>query len=206
MILLWVFLGQFCYGFSYSMQPSRTIAPGVSMPLASFGSGTLTGETAYNTTLLALSIGYRGIDTANQYRNQQAIGRAILTYVAADSKHSRDDIFITTKVEGGLNRSATAQTLNENLRLLNTSQVDLVLIHYPKACTLSACGSVLSLRDTIVQQWSALEDFFDQGSARAIGVSQFCPLCLEHLLSSPSLRHSPVINQVQQVLFCVLWV
>ena len=97
----------------------------------------------------AISIGYRGIDTAHEYNNQASVGAGVRRALAnASLKLTRDDIFVITKVEGGLNASETTRRLYEDVKLLALGpRLDLVLLHYPKAAPpLSLCVPVPVVR------------------------------------------------------------
>ncbi len=145
------------------------------MPLVGLGTWRLGNETE-TTVKLALSLGYRALDCALGYENQQAVGRAI-----AASGLARDKFWITSKIPGGLNASAATAALDESVKQLGVPYVDLMLLHYP------------ALRK---EQWLALERWAkDTGKAKAIGVSHYCKRHLDDVLSVAT---EPVaLNQVQ---------
>jgi diketogulonate reductase-like aldo/keto reductase len=185
------------YGFALlAMQAAGTvhktieIAPGVEMPVVALGTGEYQGDAAAAAVTSALEMGYRSIDTANEYQNQEAIGHGIRNAVAnATLNLTRSDIFVISKVEGGLSAAETAAKLKEDTQLLNVGVIDLILLHFPKP------APPLSLEDTIKEQWRAIADFVQAGGARAAGVSQFCSDALSYLDDAKvSLR--PVLNQV----------
>lgn len=123
----------------------------------------------------ALEAGYRHIDTATMYRNEESVGAAL--------KHSdlpREDVFVTTKLLPG--RGSPARELDKSLRRLGLDHVDLYLIHWP-----------LPVGNARI--WRQLEALQEQGLARAIGVSNFGRDRLAKLLRSAIRR--PAVNQVQ---------
>src|SRR5271157_1662862 len=101
--------------------PVVDLAGGVAMPMVGFGTWQLQGQLAYEATRHALQVGYRHIDTATMYRNEEQIGRAI-----ADSGLDRADLFVTTKLPPG-NAGRVPATIAESLKALRTDYVDLWL-------------------------------------------------------------------------------
>lgn len=129
------------------------------MPNPGFGTFRLEGETLKKSIHAALEAGYRHIDTAQFYGNEQGVGEAI-----RDSRVPRSDIFLTTKVWFDKLEPATLKaSVNESLRKLGTDYVDLLLIHWP------------SPKDevTMVDYLTALKEVKAEGKARNIGISNF---------------------------------
>jgi diketogulonate reductase-like aldo/keto reductase len=137
-------------------------------------------QDSYWATLYAIRTGYRHIDTAQLYRNEDQIGQAI-----RDSGISRSDIFITTKVLNRYQKGGIDQILDsfiQSLVSLQTDYVDLLLLHAP-------------VPGKYVQAWSVLEKLYQKGLCRNIGVSNFD---IEHL--SELLKHcrvKPYCNQIE---------
>ena len=102
--------------------PSVDLGNGVAMPMVGFGTWQLQGQLAYEATRHALQVGYRHIDTATIYRNEEQIGRAV-----ADSGLDRADVFVTTKLPPG-NAGRVRATIAESLKALGTDYVDLWLV------------------------------------------------------------------------------
>lgn len=152
---------------------------GVAMPRLGLGVWRAQdGEETENAVLAALEAGYRSIDTASLYGNEQGVGRAIRA-----SGVPREDVFITTKVwndEQGYD--STLRALQNSLDRLGTDYVDLYLVHWPIAG---------KYKDT----YRALEYLYEQGKTRAIGVSNFQIHHLEDLMGS--CRIKPMVNQVE---------
>lgn len=126
------------------------------------------------------------VDTALVYGNQKGVGRAL-----KDSKRARESYFLTTKIPGGLNASATQSSLDQDLAELQVDYVDLMLVHYP--CTMDAkqAGGKASRQ----AMWRVMEQFVKAGKARAIGVSHYCKRHLQDVLDIATVPVS--VNQVQ---------
>jgi diketogulonate reductase-like aldo/keto reductase len=136
------------------------------------------GEETENAVLAALEAGYRGIDTASLYDNERSVGRALKASGAA-----RDSVFVTTKVWN--NEQGYAETIaafRRSLERLDMDYADLYLVHWPV---------VGKYKDT----YRAIEDLYEQGLIRAIGVSNFNIHHLEDLMGS--CRIKPMVNQVE---------
>ena len=146
------------------------------------------GTWQYNSSLaqsvvsLGLKLGFTHIDTANDYKNQDGVGRAL-------ARHSRDSYFVTTKVppQTFLSKAyqGTSKDLDENMQLLGLDYVDLVLLHFPPLT--QSCSAMQ-------EAWRAMEDFLAAKRTRAIGVSNYCPSTLDCLLAKATVV--PAVNQV----------
>ena len=151
----------------------------ISIPMLGLGVyQTPRGQIVEDAVAIALNTGYRHIDTASMYGNEESVGRAIL-----NSGISRQDIWVTTKLwntDHGYERCIEA--FNESLERLNLDYIDLFLVHWP----------VKALRS---ESWKALEHLYNQGVCRAIGVSNYMIWHLEELLSSCEVV--PAVNQVE---------
>lgn len=139
---------------------------GASIPALGLGTHELRGSTAIDTVQTALDIGYRHIDTAQAYENEEAVGKGI-----AASGLPREEVFLTTKVWPDRFRPGELQrSLDESLARLDTPYVDLLLLHWP--------NPDVPLKDTL----SALNDMCRIGRARHIGVSNFTADLVEEAL------------------------
>merc|ERR1719291_262415 len=118
---------------------------------------------------MGLAYGVRHFDTAQTYGNQDGVGAAI-----RKSKVPRAEIFITTKVDGGQGENGTINAHEENLRLLGTDYVDLLLVHFPCDWDAKNCG-----KEERQATWRGLETLHKAGKAKAIGVSHYCQKHLE---------------------------
>lgn len=153
---------------------------GVLMPRLGLGTFLVKdGESAYHTALHALQVGYRHIDTAQMYQNEASIGQAIV-----DSKIPREEIFITTKQRGHSTPEKMRRQFEESLAKLQTSYVDLYLIHWPN-------------HDKKINQqtWALFEELYKEKKVRAIGVSNFQRHHIEDLMETATIR--PMVNQVE---------
>lgn len=154
---------------------------GVEMPILGYGVYQVTPEECERCVADALSVGYRSIDTAQAYFNEQQVGDAI-----RKSGIAREEIFLTTKVwitNAGEERAA--RSIDESLRKLQTDYVDLLLIHQP-------FGDYYGT-------WRAMEAAYKAGKARAIGVSNFYPDRFIDLAEHVEIK--PMINQVETHVF-----
>ena len=154
---------------------------GVEMPILGYGVYQVTPEECERCVADALSVGYRSIDTAQAYFNEQQVGDAI-----CKSGIAREDIFLTTKVwitNAGEERAA--RSIDESLRKLQTDYVDLLLIHQP-------FGDYYGT-------WRAMEATYKAGKARAIGVSNFYPDRFIDLAEHVEIK--PMVNQVETHVF-----
>lgn len=153
---------------------------GYLMPSLGLGTFLAPSEDCYNACLHALKCGYRHIDTAENYKNEEAVGKAI-----KDSGISRDEIFVTSKLQikrYGYNN--TKKAVLKSLHDLNLDYIDLFLMHWPS-----------SNYDFNLETYRALEEMVNEGYIRSIGVSNFQIHHLEHLL--PYVKIKPVTNQIE---------
>ena len=162
---------------------------GVFIPVLGFGTWKAeNGEIAYQAVLEALKAGYRHIDTAAIYRNEESVGRAI-----QDSGIPREEIFVTSKLwNTNHNYEQTRQDFEESLEKLGLDYLDLYLIHWPNPKLLRE-NDQWKIRNSEV--WRAMEDLYQEGKIRAIGVSNFLPHHLDALLETVKIL--PAVNQVR---------
>ena len=162
---------------------------GVEIPVLGFGTWKAAdGEEAYQAVLAALKAGYRHIDTAAIYQNEESVGRAI-----KDSGLAREDLFITTKLWNTHHTYEDAQAaLEESLEKLGLDYIDLYLIHWPNPKPLRDNDA---WKQRNAEVWRAMEDMLAAGKVRAIGISNFLPHHLEALLETA--RVIPSVNQIR---------
>ena len=154
---------------------ARVLADGNEIPILGLGVWQVpNGTETENAVRWALELGYRHIDTAQAYGNEESVGRAL-----RDSGVPRDDVFITTKFFPG--RKDPEAEAQRSLERLGVEQVDLYIIHYPQGGPTWA--------------WPGMEGARERGYARSIGVSNFSVSELDELLAVAETR--PVVNQVQ---------
>lgn len=162
---------------------------GVRIPAIGFGTfRAKDGEETYQAVRAALEAGYRHIDTAAIYGNEASVGRAI-----KDSGVPREELFVTTKLWNNNHTYDDAKAaLEESLSKLELDYVDLYLIHWPNPQSVREnIGWEVRNREV----WRAMEDMYDAGKIRAIGVSNFLPHHLEALLATARIK--PTVNQVR---------
>lgn len=138
------------------------------------------GQEAIKSVKFAINTGYRLIDTAALYGNEESVGIAV-----KESKIPRDEIFITTKLwntDQGF--ESTLEAFDVSLKKLNLDYVDLYLIHWPSHDM-----------DLTLDTWKAFEELYKNKLVRAIGVSNFKPSHLDYLLKK--IKVKPVINQIE---------
>ena len=168
---------------------SYTLNNGVSIPVLGFGTWKAeNGEVAYQAVLEALKDGYRHIDTAAIYKNEESVGRAI-----RDSGLPRQEIFVTSKLwHTNHSYDEARQAFEESMEKLGLDYLDLYLIHWPNPKTLRENGE---WKTRNAEVWRAMEDLYQEGKIRAIGVSNFLPHHLDALLETA--RVIPAVNQVR---------
>ena len=169
-----------------SLSSTYRLHNGVQIPIIGFGTWQVkNGEEAYQAVLNALKAGYRHIDTAEGYYNEESVGQAI-----KDSGIPREDIFITTKLTNRhITYEGAKQAIEDSLKRLGVSYIDLYIIHWPNP---TSCRPEYEKRNLAVYQ--AMEDAYLAGKFRAIGVSNFHPHHLEALMKHAKIR--PMVNQI----------
>ncbi|MDD3789257.1 MAG: aldo/keto reductase [Petrimonas sp.] len=160
---------------------SITLNNGVKMPMLGFGTYSLRGEDCRKYVAQAISHGYRLIDTATVYGNEEFVGAGI-----KDSGINRKELFITSKVwvdDSGIEKAKKA--FQTSLDKLGTDYLDLYLIHRP--------------RGDVKGSWQAMEELYRAGKIKAIGLSNFEPHQLDELLKYATVE--PTVNQIESHAF-----
>lgn len=161
--------------------PNVTLNNGISMPRLGFGTNTLNGSIGTRCVADAISVGYRLIDTAHIYGNEEAVGEGI-----KQSGVDRNELFITSKLwvdDSGY--ESTKKAFQTTIDKLQVAYLDLYLIHRP--------------RGDVKGSWKAMEELLNEGKIRAIGVSNFTPKQLEDM--KVYARMIPAINQIETHVF-----
>lgn len=158
----------------------------VQMPLIGAGTWQYNDTIAYQSLCLAFSAGYTLVDTAFGYGNERGVGNAIRDCYSG----KRSDLFVLTKVPGGLSFSETLAAHHHNLFLLNLEYVDHLMVHYP--ADWQACKASKQFRQ---EEWRALEEIYYSGKARSIGVSHYCSRHLDDIFEIATVF--PSLNQVE---------
>ena len=160
--------------------PTVRLNDGHAIPQLGYGVFQVPPEDTEHVTTLALEAGYRHIDTAAAYDNEEGVGRAIRA-----SGLSRDEVYVTTKLwNHSHGRDEAPRALDASLRRLGLDYVDLYLIHWPSPG-----------QDRYVETWQAFEELRDAGRTRSIGVSNFTIEHLERLAHEATT--TPAVNQVE---------
>jgi diketogulonate reductase-like aldo/keto reductase len=158
----------------------------VNLPLLGAGTWQYNDTIAYESVCKALSAGYTLIDTAYGYGNEGGVGRAIQDCF----KGKRRELFVLTKIPGGLTRQASLEAHHHNMELLQLEYVDHLMLHFP-----SDWDGKFASKSVRQKQWMALEEIYYSGKARSIGVSHYCENHLRDILEIATVR--PSINQVE---------
>ena len=161
---------------------------GVTIPSIGFGTWQIeNGESAYNSTLIALKAGYRHIDTAFAYGNEESIGKAI-----KDSGIDRKEIFITSKVPAEIKTyQGTLDHFYESLKRLDVKYLDLYLIHAPWPW--SEVGK--DCKKENIEVWKALIYLYENKLVRSIGVSNFSVDDIKNVMEATLVK--PMVNQIR---------
>lgn len=162
-----------------------TLNNGIQMPLVGLGTNALHGQECINTILEAIHTGYRLIDTAQMYENEEEVGKAI-----QQCGIDRSDLFITTKLNGISNSyEKSKKAIESSLQTLHLDYVDLLLIHEPYS--------------NDIQMYQAMKEAYGEGKVKAIGISNYGSHLYERFF-----RHSgmiPAVNQVETHLHYQKW-
>src|SRR4051794_12273107 len=165
-----------------SAVPDLLLNNGRTIPQFGFGVFQIKPDQTVAATSAALDAGYRHIDTAEMYGNEKEVGEAV-----ARSAVNRGEVFITSKLNNGFHRPDDARREFDNtLAALGSDYVDLFLIHWPLPTRYGG---------DYVSAWKALEEFYHDGRARSIGVSNFQPHHLRRLHEECEI--TPAVNQIE---------
>lgn len=169
------------------LKHTKTLSNDVNIPTIGFGTWQIeNGEEAYQSVTLALKHGYIHIDTANGYANEESVGRAI-----RDSKIPRKNLFVTSKLPSHIKTyDGAKKSFEETLENLGFDYLDLYLIHAPWPW--SDIGSKHD--EGNVEAWKAMEELYEAGKIRAIGVSNFSPSDIDNILDNTKIK--PHVNQI----------
>lgn len=163
-----------------------TLSNGVKVPMVGFGTWKPEGREDVNANEMALEAGYRYFDTASYYGTEASIGEAI-----KNSGIPREELFLTSKVaKSEMGYEGTKKAFAQSLERLQTDYLDLYLIHWPKDQADNPDWKQLDL-DT----WKAMEELYEEGKIKAIGVSNFLPHHIENILNNCKIK--PMVNQIE---------
>lgn len=165
-----------------------TLNNGVTIPKIGYGTWKITNEQATEKVLEAIDAGYRHIDTAQAYGNEVGVGAAI-----KKSAVPREELFITTKLAAEIkDYDGAVKAIDDSLKKLDVDVIDLMIIHSPKPWA-EFQGENHYFEGNLAA-WRALEEAYQAGKIRAIGVSNFEIVDLENLINNSKIK--PAVNQV----------
>ncbi|MDR2010009.1 MAG: aldo/keto reductase [Bacteroidales bacterium] len=161
------------------MNKYTKLVNGTEIPMLGFGTWQIENEkSAINSVKYALQIGYRHIDTAAAYNNEQYIAMGI-----KESGITRDEIFLTSKLwNSDQGYESTLKAFEKSLKKLDTDYLDLYLIHWPKGMK-------------SIESWKAMEKLYSEGAIKAIGVSNFLQHHLEDFMANIEIL--PMVDQLE---------
>jgi 2,5-diketo-D-gluconate reductase A len=163
-----------------TLAPTLPLRNGAEIPVLGLGTSPLVGDESERQVRTALEAGYRLIDTAENYRNEDAVGRAI-----RDSGIDRSEIFLTTKFNRRWHSiDGVRQAYQASLQRLGVDYIDLMLVHWPNPD-----------QDRYVGALQGLQTILDEGGLRAIGTSNFKPAHLQRVQQETGIV--PDVNQIQ---------
>lgn len=167
------------------------LSNGVGIPCIGFGTWqTPEGNVAVSSVEHAIKVGYRHIDTAQVYENEEGVGKGIRMGII-DNGLQREDIFVTTKIWNDKHSYILAKSsFDESLRKLGLDYVDLLLIHWPNPAAFRD-----HWEDANAETWRAMEELYEAGKVRSIGISNFRQHHIEALLKSARIK--PMVNQIR---------
>ncbi|MDN6195520.1 MAG: aldo/keto reductase [Atopostipes suicloacalis] len=173
-----------------NLESTYTLNDGVKIPVLGFGTYKMPNdEKTKEIVKYAIESGYRHIDTASLYKNEEVVGQAIREAIE-EGIVSRDEIFVTTKLwNDDQGYESTKEALRNSLERLRLDYVDLYLIHWPNPQKYRD-----QWQEKNEESWRAMEEAQAEGKTRSIGVSNFMPRHLKPLLESAKVK--PSVNQI----------
>ena len=170
-----------------NLKDTYTLSNGVNIPCVGFGTWqTPNGETAINSVLEAIKCGYRHIDTAACYGNEESVGKAIKL-----SGINREELFVTSKLwNTDQGYESTLKAFDKTIKDLGLDYLDLYLIHWPVVKEHKE-----DWKEAICETWKAFEKLYSEGKIRAIGVSNFKPHHLKVIFENCNIK--PMVNQIE---------
>lgn len=168
-----------------------TLNNGVKVPRLAFGTWQLTNDEAYEAVGKAIRAGYRMVDTAVQYENEEGVGRAV-----RECGIERSAITVVTKIPHDVKTCEGAKAeIESSLRRLGLDYIDVLLIHSPKPWPELFAGSEKTYFEENLSVWKAMEEAYKAGKVRAIGVSNFEPADVQNIINHADI--APMLNQVR---------
>jgi Aldo/keto reductases, related to diketogulonate reductase len=170
------------------MEQFVTLANGYTLPSIGFGTWKTAEEANEQIIATAIEVGYRYFDTASFYGTESYVGRAI-----ANSGYKREEFFIASKIwKDQLGYEETKKAFEGTIKALGTDYLDMYLIHWPLP---SPDMTEQAWKARNIDTWRAMEELYEAGKIRAIGVSNFLPHHLHNLLNNCKIK--PMVNQIE---------
>lgn len=164
---------------------------GNEIPKIAFGTWQIENDDARRCVCQALNIGYKHIDTAAAYENEKGVGEGL-----KDSNVNRDDIFLTSKIPAEVKTyEGAVEVINQTLENLQIDSIDLMLIHAPRPWAEMFPPQGNMYCEENVQVWKALEEAYEAGKVKAIGVSNFQIEDIQNIFDNCKIK--PMVNQIQ---------
>lgn len=169
-----------------SLQETYTLSDGVLIPKIGFGTWQMPNdEQTIKVVENAINVGYRHIDTAQMYGNEEAVGKGIMK-----SGVAREELFVTTKLNNpNHSYNLAKKSIDESLKLLQLDYIDLFIIHWPNPKAFRDRWA-----ESNIESWRAMEEALKAGKIRSLGVSNFMPHHLDALIDHISVM--PTVNQI----------
>ncbi|MCR8547563.1 aldo/keto reductase [Salipiger sp. P9] len=170
------------------LQETYTLPNGVKIPKLGLGTWMIDDDKVAEAVIAATKLGYRHIDTAQAYMNERGVGEGVRA-----SGIPREEMFVTTKLDAGIKtHDAAVAAIDGSLEALGLDYIDLMIIHSPQPWQ-DFSGEDRFFEGNLAA-WKALEEAYEAGKIRAIGVSNFQKEDLDNLLDNASVK--PMINQI----------
>lgn len=174
---------------SFSLSTRITLSNGLSIPQIHLGVYLMSGREASSAVKWALQAGYRGIDSAQMYRNEKDCGQAIMSFLNDKAMNTaglkREDIFFTSKLASNTGYDAARRSIKQSVQASGLGYIDLFLLHSPYGG-----------KNARLSSWRAIEDAIEDGEIRIGGVSNFGVKHLDELVDSQP-RIMPAVNQIE---------
>ncbi|MBH0114959.1 aldo/keto reductase [Novosphingobium sp. YJ-S2-02] len=171
-----------------TLKDTYTLSNGLAVPKLGLGTWMIEDDAVAQVVREAIEIGYRHVDTAQAYANERGVGEGVRT-----SGVAREDIFVTTKLEAGIKTYEEAKAaIAGSLEAMGLDYIDMMIIHAPQPWPEFRNGE--HFFEGNLAAWRALEEAYEEGKLRAIGVSNFEKVDLDNLLENGKVK--PMVNQI----------